>query len=323
MRAPLIAIVLTAWATTTTPAEARNILITNDDGLSSNVKALYEALKAEGHDVIVSVPCANQSGMGAAIRFMTPLGPLHADCRNQAAKAGDPGAGPMTKAGFERDYFYVDGTPVMAMLYGVDVAAMARWGRAPDLVLSGPNEGQNVGSIVLTSGTVSNVQVAGSRGLPAIALSAGFATVDDRGLASPGSAKVAHLTIQLLSALQVSAKSGPLLPNGSSLNVNFPDRLEGARWKLTRVGSYNALKVRFVSDLGAASPIGPTRPPLPHLPGVTVETEKASPGTNQQDDESVVYQKDIAVSAMQVGYDNHQRAPREWLSRRLRVLTSR
>ncbi len=35
-----------------------------DDGLTSNVKALYEALKADGHDVIVSVPCTNQSGDG-------------------------------------------------------------------------------------------------------------------------------------------------------------------------------------------------------------------------------------------------------------------
>ena len=48
-------------------AEARNIVITNDDGLTSNVVALYKALKADGHDVIVSVPCQNQSGMGAAL----------------------------------------------------------------------------------------------------------------------------------------------------------------------------------------------------------------------------------------------------------------
>lgn len=38
------------------PAFAANILLINDDGLTSNAKALYEALKAEGHDVIVSVP---------------------------------------------------------------------------------------------------------------------------------------------------------------------------------------------------------------------------------------------------------------------------
>jgi 5'-nucleotidase len=205
----------------------------------------------------------------------------------------------------------------MAMLYGVDVAAAKRWGRAPDLVLSGPNEGQNIGSIVLTSGTVSNVQVAGSRGIPAVALSAGFATIDDKGLASPQSAKVAQLTSQLVEALESGARGGALLPEGTALNVNFPDSLEGARWKLTRVGSYNSLKVRFVDDLGAASPIGPARPSLPHFPGVTVETNTVSPRADQSDDESVVYRHDIAVSAMQVGYDMPRPAPRAWLSRRL------
>ncbi len=49
------------------PAFALNILLSNDDGLTSNTKALYEALKASGHDVIVSVPCTGQSGRGAGI----------------------------------------------------------------------------------------------------------------------------------------------------------------------------------------------------------------------------------------------------------------
>ena len=49
------------------PASALNILLTNDDGLTSNVVALYAALKAQGHDVVVSVPCSGQSGRGAAI----------------------------------------------------------------------------------------------------------------------------------------------------------------------------------------------------------------------------------------------------------------
>ena len=39
------------------PAFALHILVTNDDGLTSNIKALYDTLEAHGHDVIVSVPC--------------------------------------------------------------------------------------------------------------------------------------------------------------------------------------------------------------------------------------------------------------------------
>jgi 5'-nucleotidase len=132
---------------------------------------------------------------------------------------------------------------------------------------------------------------------------------------------VARLTGQLLEALETGARGGPLLPEGAALNVNFPDNLEGARWKLTRGGSYNSLKVRFVDDLGAASPIGPARPSLPHLPGVTVETNTASPRADQKDDEAIVYRRDIAVSAMQIGYDMPRSAPRDWLSRRLGSLT--
>lgn len=155
-------------------ADARNILLTNDDGLTSNTLALYQALKADGHDVVVSVPCTNQSGMGAAAYFARPVALLAAPCRNGAAAVGDPGAGAMTRAGLPAgDFFYVSGTPVMALLYGLDVAAQKRWGRAPDLVLSGPNEGQNAGAIILSSGTVSNAQYAAVRGIPAIGLSAG------------------------------------------------------------------------------------------------------------------------------------------------------
>jgi len=33
----------------------------------------------------------------------------------------------------------------MACLYGVDVLAPATWGAFPDLVISGPNEGDNMG----------------------------------------------------------------------------------------------------------------------------------------------------------------------------------
>ncbi len=40
----------------TRPAFALNILLSNDDGLTSNLKALYDALKAEGHDVVAKTP---------------------------------------------------------------------------------------------------------------------------------------------------------------------------------------------------------------------------------------------------------------------------
>jgi 5'-nucleotidase len=86
------------------PAFALNILLSNDDGLTSNIKALYDALKANGHDVIVSVPCSGQSGRGAAI-VMYSTATIIADndktqieaeggCHNGAAAIGAPAVGP-------------------------------------------------------------------------------------------------------------------------------------------------------------------------------------------------------------------------------------
>ena len=311
MRIPGIALAATAALLALQPsaAAARNIILTNDDGLTGNVVALYRALKDQGHDVIVSVPCKNQSGMGAALHIGRALAPLQEDCRNQAARAGDPGAGPVTHADYAGgDFYYVDGTPVMALLYGLDVVADRRWDAQPDLVLSGPNEGQNVGAIVLSSGTVSNAQFAAMRGLPAIALSGGAESPGAQDLVTPQSEEVARHSVKLLQALEVNAGSGPLMPTGIALNVNFPDDLTDAEWKLTRLGTYNAYNVGFTDNL--AETASPTMVEMarergievPPLPGVSFEFNDADPASDQFDDESIVYRQNIAISPMQAGY---------------------
>lgn len=73
----------------------------------------------------------------------------------------------------------------MATIYGLDIVAKKHWGKLPDLVLSGPNEGQNVGKVVIHSGTIGNVQLSAGRGIPSIALSADTNTVDDKSLKMP------------------------------------------------------------------------------------------------------------------------------------------
>jgi 5'-nucleotidase len=314
-----------ALASTASPALADNILLTNDDGLTSNVKALYAALKADGHDVIVVVPCQGQSGMGAAAKFLRPLGPLASDCLNGAARKGDPGTGPLTRDGFAADWFYVDGTPVMATLYGLDVAAEARWGRAPDLILSGPNEGQNVGAMIISSGTVSNVQYGTMRGVPSIALSAGSGTADNAGLANPHSPVVAALTVELVRALKARSNGKPLLPAGIALNVNFPDKLEGARWRQSRIGSYQQYLIEFVPDIGQ-SPAGKAFGIRAPLPGVALDFNTAPPAPAQMEDESIVFRSDIAISPMQVGYEPAKpgsASMHRWLRRHLKGFLAR
>lgn len=297
------------------PAFALNIVLSNDDGLTSNLKALYDALKADGHDVIVSVPCSGQSGRGAAI-VMYSTSTIIADndktqieaeggCHNGAAPTGAPAVGPFTKAGYTGgDFNYVHGTPVMATMYGLDVLAAARWNKAPDLLLSGPNEGQNVGRVVVSSGTIGNAQFASGRGIPSVALSAGTDTVDNSSLANPNSSVVAQLTVKLIKALQAKAGTGPLLPTGVALNVNFPNApTANLGWAFSRHGTYDLYNLKFKNSvpygLGASLP--------------------ASPTAEQAEDEAIVHKTKIAVTAMQVGFD-HRPAGQQWLRLRLRDL---
>lgn len=300
------------------PAFALNILVANDDGLTSNLKALYDELRSAGHAVIVSVPCSGQSGRSSAI-VMYSTTTIVADndrtqidaeggCHNGAAPLGAPAVGPFTRSGYTGgDYHYVHGTPVMALMYGLDVLAPARWGKAPDLVLSGPNEGQNVGKLVINSGTIGNAQFAAGRGLPAIALSAGTDTVDNAGLANPKSRIVAQLTTRLLTALQAKAGSAPLLPAGVALNVNFPDAPTlDAAWSFARQGTYDTYNLKFTKS----APWG--------LSGSAPSAATAE----QAEDEALVYKTKVAVSAMQVGYEQRP-AGQQWLRLRLRELFAR
>lgn len=295
------AVVAAGMAIAAPVAQAATIVLSNDDGLTSNTLALYRALKAEGHDVIVAVPCMGQSGMGAAV-VARPIGPLAADCLNGAARKGEPGAGPMTRTELGPDFFYVSGTPVMALLYGLDVQAKARWGKAPDLVLSGPNEGHNLGFVSISSGTVGIVQYAAARKIPAIALSASDKTRDNPGLANPDSTKIAALSMKLVRQILTAPAGRPLLKPGTALNVNFPEKLDNAPWRVTSVGSYTPLLFKFVPDLSldpAAKALGMGSV---SLPGLTFDRTDSKPGKGQANDEGWWNRQAITVSVMQVGY---------------------
>lgn len=295
-----------------TPAFALNVLIVNDDGLTSNVKALYDELKANGHDVLVSVPCSPQSGRsGAIVMYSSTTISATNDqqiakengCHNGAAPIGAPSVGPFTKAGYTNgDWNYAHGTPVMATMYGLDVLATKRWGKAPDLVLSGPNEGQNVGKVVVHSGTIGNVQLAASRGIPSIALSADTNTVDDSQLNNANSKIVAQRTLSLIKALQNT--KGLLLPKGMPLNVNFPANITTSTpFVFSKIGTYDLYSLKFDSKTNNI--------------GITIPSTAATAA--QTSDESVVAKTKIAVTAMQVGFEQRP-AGQEWLKIRLKDL---
>ncbi|WP_075989613.1 5'/3'-nucleotidase SurE [Vibrio fluvialis] len=152
---------------------ALNILLTNDDSWdTTNIQVMKSTLEAAGHDVIMSAPCTGQSGKGGAMTFLKPVSVDETQSADQEYCVGDTD----TSVAFSS---FAEGTPVMAAIYGIDVAAQAVWGQDPDLVISGPNEGNNLGYMNNNSGTLGAAMISLSRGIPAIAVSANSNTPEE------------------------------------------------------------------------------------------------------------------------------------------------
>lgn len=142
------------------PAEAEplRILVTNDDGVGGEgIAALADGLAGLG-DVVVTVvaPAENQSGTGGNTSPAPP-----------ATEEATLTNGTVATA--------VAGFPADAVVHGL--ATMAD--EPPHLVISGINEGQNLGPIVEVSGTVGAARRAAEEGVPALAVSQGFGAEPD------------------------------------------------------------------------------------------------------------------------------------------------
>ncbi|RDX45416.1 sure-like protein [Lentinus brumalis] len=217
--APLLALV--------SCAAGLNILLTNDDSwASANIRATYNALKADGHDVLLVGPAVQQSGRGGT--FVLPT-------TNITEPGGEFGSIPVGAPYFGQDsengdLFYFNGTPAATAVFGIDIIAPKKFGSTPiDLVVSGPNEGQNNGPFLFTlSGTIGATYVSVERGYPAIAFSAGNSThrsfttlTDDASDPANIAAKVVADVVRAV-ANGVNATKQRLLPVGVGLSVNIP-----------------------------------------------------------------------------------------------------
>ena len=234
---------------------------------------------AEGHDVIRSAPYSGQSGTSGQIAFLTPIGPTLAASPGGTLPAGSPGVGQTSIA---PQQFYVDGSPAAAALYGIDVAATDRWGAFPELVVSGPNEGNNLGIITPHPGTVGAAVTSLNKGIPTIAPSAA-------GEGEQVAEVVAMLAVKPVAALQ--SDSGVALPPGVGLNVNTPE-IDPARsgvddftFRLTRIGDSANFGLRFYADLGSSpTAVGFGIPADIGLPGVAVEIPPTAAGCPDDSD---------------------------------------
>lgn len=91
---------------------------------------------------------------------------------------------------------------------------------SPDIALSGPNHGSNLGAVTAISGTVGAAVEAAKSGIPAIAFSGHGKAVPWNEPTPDYSDLYADLALILAGALTSGSK--PYLPEDSWLNVNFP-----------------------------------------------------------------------------------------------------
>ncbi|MGZ8303901.1 MAG: 5'/3'-nucleotidase SurE [Telluria sp.] len=160
------------------------ILISNDDGyLAPGIIALAEAL-APVAEIVVVAPDSNRSGASNSLTLDRPLS--------------------MTRAG--NGFYYVNGTPTDC----VHIALTGMLDYRPDLIVSGINNGQNMGDDTLYSGTVAAATEGFLFGIPAIAFSQvnhGWEHID-------AAAKVAR---------DIVLRRFDELPSPYLVNVNIPN----------------------------------------------------------------------------------------------------
>ncbi|RZL67817.1 MAG: 5'/3'-nucleotidase SurE [Variovorax sp.] len=197
------------------------ILISNDDGFQApGIVALHAALK-DIADVEVVAPEHNNSAKSNALTLAAPL---------YVHKAHSNG------------FRYVTGTPADC----VHIALKGLLDYKPDLVVSGINNGANMGDDTIYSGTVGAAMEAYLFGIPAIAFSQiekGWAHVD-------AAAQIARLLVQRIERERMLG--GPAF----LLNVNVPNKPldELKPLKVCRLGRRHAAEKVITQD----SPRGET-----------------------------------------------------------------
>ena len=179
-----------------------HILLSNDDGyLAPGLKILADCLSRQAQVTVVA-PDRNRSAASNSLTLQRPI-------RAQLA---------------ENQFYKVDGTPTDCVHLAVTGLLKKS---LPDMVISGPNDGPNMGDDVLYSGTVAAATEGRHLGLPAIAVS--MSSYEPRYYESACCA-VERLLAQLTQSM---------LPADSILNVNVPDMpwqdIKG--FKATRLGA--------------------------------------------------------------------------------------
>lgn len=208
-----------------TGTSALNILVNNDDSWgSANIRELYRVLRKSGHNAYMVAPANAQSGQGGRLG-LSNSSTLTAPSLYGLLPAGAPSVGHDAD---DDHIWYYDGTPAACTLVALDyvLPSFADFD-VPDLLVSGPNFGDNVGTFAFTgSGTIGATYTAVERDIPGIAFSSPNAEQSYLEIANETDSlptQYAELSVGLVNRLaKATPKGGRLLPYGYGLNVNYP-----------------------------------------------------------------------------------------------------
>ncbi|MBD2774500.1 5'/3'-nucleotidase SurE [Iningainema tapete] len=170
------------------------LLISNDDGVYAlGIRTLANTLAQAGHDVTVVCPDRERSATGHGLTLHQPI----------RAEIVESIFDPAVKA------WACDGTPS-------DCVKLALWAlleSPPDLVVSGINQGANLGTEILYSGTVSAAMEGLIEGIPSVAMSlASFSYKNFQPAANFACNLVAKLAQQPLPELMLLNVNVPAVP---------------------------------------------------------------------------------------------------------------
>jgi len=243
------------------------ILISNDDGYQApGISVLAEAL-SELAEIVVVAPDRNRSGASNSLTIDAPLRVRQV----------------------EDNWYYVNGTPTDC----VHLALTGLLKEMPDMVVSGINNGANLGDDILYSGTVAAAIEGRYLGLPAIAFS-----LTENAEYYDTAAEVAK---RLVAKIQCSGLIGHTI-----LNVNIPDvtlnNIKG--FEITRAGKRHAAR----SAIKRKDPRGHTI----YWMGLPGTEQDAGEGT----DFYAIRKHKVSITPVELDWTNHDLfdSLKQWVS---------
>jgi 5'-nucleotidase len=246
-----------------------NILVSNDDGVDAiGLKTLVEHLKKIAQVTVVA-PDRNRSGSSSSLTLDKPL------MVNEV----------------EKNIYAVDGTPTDC----VHIALTGLIKIKPDMVISGINDGPNMGDDTIYSGTVAAAMEGYLYDIPSFAISMGQKEPNQFDTA-------ARVTLDLIEKFKHHPFTSPTL-----LNINVPDlpfeQLRG--FQVTRLGKRHQAE----PVIDSTSPNGEKL----YWVGAAGEPNDGGPGT----DFFAIKENYVSISPIQADLTQHKEigSLSEWIEK--------